>query len=68
LDEPAPNNISSKVNPSNIVEGSRRRDKDLPDLKIVLDVKYPEISLTETVTINNAMNDKQSYVPFLKGS
>jgi hypothetical protein len=60
LDEPAPKNISSNVNLSNIIEGSRRHDKDLPDLNIVLDDEYPEILLTETVTINNVINNKDS--------
>jgi hypothetical protein len=31
----------------------------LPDLNIILDDDFPELSLTEKVTINNAMNDEQ---------
>jgi hypothetical protein len=57
--QPAPKDITSNVDLSNIVEGSRQRDKDLPDLNIILDDDFPELSLTEKVTINNAMNDEQ---------
>jgi hypothetical protein len=58
IDQPAPKNISSAVDPTNIVEGSRRRDKDLPYLLICVDDEFPELSLTESVTINKAMKDE----------
>jgi hypothetical protein len=32
----------------------------LPELNFILDEEYPEISLTETVMINDAMNDQEA--------
>lgn len=56
-ERPAPKAITADIVPSNIIEGSRRKDKDLPDLNIVLDQEFPNLNLTEAVTINDAMND-----------
>jgi hypothetical protein len=54
----AAKDINSNINPSNIIEGSRRKDKNLPDLNVMIETEFPELNLTESVTINEAMNDE----------
>jgi hypothetical protein len=54
----APKNISSAIDPSNIVKGSRWQQKDLPDISFVNHGKFAEINLTQSVTINKAMTDE----------
>ncbi|KAA1095369.1 hypothetical protein PGTUg99_025918 [Puccinia graminis f. sp. tritici] len=61
-DQKAPKDISSKIDPSNIIEGSRQKNEALPDLNVVIDSEFPELNLTQSVTINEAMNDKDHLV------
>jgi hypothetical protein len=56
-DQLAPKNISSNIDPLNIVEGSRQQNKDLPDISFVNHGEFADINLTESVTINKAMTD-----------
>jgi hypothetical protein len=53
----AAKDIMSKVDLSNIIKGSPHKDKNFPELNVILDEEFPDIDLTETVTINDAMND-----------
>jgi hypothetical protein len=55
----ATRDISSKIDPSNIIEGSRRMNPGLPDLNVVLEDEFPQLNLNQSVTINEAMNDRQ---------
>ena len=53
----APKNIRLSIDPSHIVKGSRRQNKDLPDISFVDQGELADINLTESVSINKAMND-----------
>jgi hypothetical protein len=67
VDQPEPKNISSVVDPTNIVKGSCRRHKDPPDLLICVEDEFPELSLTELVTTNKAMNDEEAMPDWTDG-
>ena len=54
----APKNISSAIEPSNIIEGSQRQEKDLLDISFVNHGKFAKINVTQLVTINKEMNDE----------
>jgi hypothetical protein len=53
----APKDIRSKIDPSNIIKGSRCQNKDLLDISFVDHGEFADINLTESVTINKAMNN-----------
>ncbi|KAI7954126.1 hypothetical protein MJO28_006673 [Puccinia striiformis f. sp. tritici] len=56
-DQRAPKDISSSINPSNIIEGSSRKNLASPDLSCVIECGFPELNFYRPVSINNAMND-----------
>ena len=56
-DHVAPKNISSNINPSHIIGGSRRKQHDLPDISFIDQGEFSDINLTQSVMINGAMTD-----------